>query len=30
VERHGTQTHAFTFEELEERYKVNFNETLPL
>lgn len=29
VERHGTQTHAFTFEELEKRYGENFNELLP-
>lgn len=30
VEVHGTQTHHFTFEELEKRYQDNFNEPLPL
>ena len=28
VERHGTQTHRFTLEELKARYHKNFNETL--
>lgn len=29
VERHGTQTHHFTLEELEARYQKTFNEPLP-
>jgi len=29
VETHGTQTHHFTFDELEKRYQENFNEPLP-
>jgi adenosine kinase len=30
VEKYGTQTHKYTFDEFKERYKVNYNEDLKL